>query len=614
MDGEHLSRRVSDAADRHLPTCAECSAFEANAWRLRESVRFGVAAAVPDLVDPIMAAVRKESQRSRPELRPVKAPLERRRRSVAPVLAAALAGAIIGSVVTGGFLAPRPSPLAGADVARGVTAAAGNVQNFSASFVVAEYDFRPEIPVREFTVDVAFSAPERLRLDVGDHSVYPSGSWTPNDLSLVVNGSRSSSEGVTTGAAVKDRAPFSSSTPLPTDLVVPVSTLGQVDGLRALGRDRVEGRPAVRVDLSFARAAPLFPWLELGGEWRPFFPQDRVVLELDARTYLPLRYSVFPSADPLRRGWERAHGLPDESPSQPVLTVSLESFDRGRPPGGTFKVADVPGAASSEGAKALTSLLDAQEEADFHLVVPPDRAELGFYRAALMHGGDAGSVLLTFADGLTYLKVQESATWGGTEPFGDVAPTAEQVALPNDGVALFEPSTPTLGRRLSIHADTLDLYLETNLPRRELLRIAAALPVRGLPLGRAVETTERVSLSAAQAELPFGALLPAELPAGYELGSAQLERIGASPSALTVYFQQRSSSLAGQTLRIHEEEASALPPASSARQSIVEVRGNRGRYTPDRHELEWIQDGVYVAIDGPELELPDLLAIADTLR
>src|SRR5436853_7784946 len=102
MDGEHLSHRVSDAVDRHLPGCVECSAFEDSAWRLRESVRFGIAAAVPDLVEPIMAAVRVEASTMRPSkgvdvaehpagLERVPEPERRRyrRRRLAPVIAAA---------------------------------------------------------------------------------------------------------------------------------------------------------------------------------------------------------------------------------------------------------------------------------------------------------------------------------------------------------------------------------------------------------------------------------------------------------------------------------------------------------------------------------------------
>jgi hypothetical protein len=36
--------------------------------------------------------------------------------------------------------------------------------------------------------------------------------------------------------------------------------------------------------MRFDRAAPLFPFLR-GGTWRPFFPEDRVVLWLDATSW-----------------------------------------------------------------------------------------------------------------------------------------------------------------------------------------------------------------------------------------------------------------------------------------------------------------------------------------
>ena len=54
LDGERLARRRRDELERHLEGCAECRAFERGAWRLRERVRFEVAPAVPDLVEPIM--------------------------------------------------------------------------------------------------------------------------------------------------------------------------------------------------------------------------------------------------------------------------------------------------------------------------------------------------------------------------------------------------------------------------------------------------------------------------------------------------------------------------------------------------------------------------------
>src|SRR3954468_10442378 len=130
MDGGHLSHRVSDAVDRHLPGCAECSTFERDAWSLRERMRFGVAETVPDLVEPIMTAVRAEAaaggvstmERPREVDPPRRTPPRRwdRGRSLAPLVAAAVVGSIVGSVVAGGLLSSRPTPLAAAGVVRGV--------------------------------------------------------------------------------------------------------------------------------------------------------------------------------------------------------------------------------------------------------------------------------------------------------------------------------------------------------------------------------------------------------------------------------------------------------------------------------------------------------------
>jgi hypothetical protein len=38
------------------------------------------------------------------------------------------------------------------------------------------------------------------------------------------------------------------------------------------------------------------------------------------------------------------------------------------------------------------------------------------------------------------------------------------------------------------------------------------------------------------------------------------------------------------------------------------------RYDPTLHRLQWIRDGVYYAIDSPGMELPDLAALARSLR
>src|SRR5439155_23712510 len=85
MDGEALPNRVIVPLDRHVKTCPSCAAFAEGAQRLRAAARFRVAAAVPDLVDPIMAAVATERRAglARPgpirALRPVHGPGKTRR-------------------------------------------------------------------------------------------------------------------------------------------------------------------------------------------------------------------------------------------------------------------------------------------------------------------------------------------------------------------------------------------------------------------------------------------------------------------------------------------------------------------------------------------------------
>src|SRR5205085_4065891 len=107
--------------------------------------------------------------------------------------------------------------------------------------------------------------------------------------------------------------------------------------------------------------------------------------------------------------------------------------------------------------------------------------------------------------------VQESATWEGPTPYGGVEAESQQIALPRGGVALYAPATPVLGRRISLHAAGLDVYLETNLPRRELVHVAGSLPLRGLPLPtswNARGAPQRLPLDRIADAVAFEPLLP----------------------------------------------------------------------------------------------------------
>jgi outer membrane lipoprotein-sorting protein len=640
MDGERLSPRLTVAVERHVAGCSACAAFEAGAWKLREAARFEVAPAVPDLVDSIMASVEAERQerapvrlRLLPGGRP-RRPLVPGRIRLAPVAAALAVGLVAGSLAVGGpWQRPEGLSVDAAEVTRGVAAAATTLSAYQARFAVTEYHFAPDVPVREFSMNVWFQAPERFRLDVVDHTQYPSRDVTPTDLELIVNGSSWYSVGPSAcpidvcpprQTVVENRVPFSSTTPAPTDLILPVTSLADADQLTVVGRGSLLGRPAIEVRLPFDRAGPLFPFLSLGGSWRPFFGSDQVDLWLDARSWLPLSYAVYPAQGRERDEWALRFGLPSESPSQPIFQVVALSVDREPPPAGTFRIPQTDGG-TDVGAKPV-SISRASKEAGFQPIVPNDVDGLGLYQVVLPPTStstrEPGQTLITYSKGLAWLKLGETRGWTSNTLYGPVGLQAQEVSLANGSVAYYEPATADHGRRLSIHAAGTDLYVETNLSRDKLLHVAGSLPVTGIPIPAAwaVRTspegvTERVTLAQAAAETPFTIMLPASeaLPAGYTVASAEIVRLQ-QDTALNVYFQQQDTDLGTGPIRLHEEVAETLPPASSAAQSEVELRGLIGRWTPDRNQLEWVEQGVYLSIDAGGLSLTDLLTVAASLE
>ncbi|HEV8622365.1 MAG TPA: zf-HC2 domain-containing protein [Actinomycetota bacterium] len=640
MDGERLSPRLTAAVERHVAGCVACAAFEAGAWKLREAARFEVAPAVPDLVDSIMASVQRERQERAPtrlRLLPggrARRPLLPDRIRLAPVAAALAVGLVVGSLAVGGpWQRPEGLSVDAAEVTRGVAAAATTLSSYQARFAVTEYHFAPDVPVREFSMNVWFQAPERFRLDVVDHTQYPSKDVTPTDLELIVNGSSWYSVGPSAcpidvcpprQTVVENRVPFSSTTPAPTDLILPVTSLADANQLEVVGRGSLLGRPAIEVRLPFDLAEPLFPFLSLGGSWRPFFGSDQVDLWLDATSWLPLSYAVYPARGRERDEWALRFGLPSESPRQPIFQVVALSVDRQPPGAGTFRIPQTSGG-TDQGAKPV-SIFQASEETGFRPIEPEDVDGLSMYQVVLPPAstskGEPSQTLITYSKGLAWLKLGETRDWTSNTLYGPVSLQAQEVSLANGSVAYYEPATADHGRRLSIHAVGTDLYVETNLSRDMLLHVAGSLRVTGIPIPAAwaVRTspegvTERVTLAQAAAETPFTIMLPASeaLPAGYSVASAEIVRLH-QDTALNVYFQQQDTDLGTGPIRLHEEVATKLPPASSAAQSEVEVRGVIGRWTPDRNQLEWVEQGVYLSLDAGGLSLADLLAVAASLE
>jgi hypothetical protein len=623
MDGEYLTAAEIDSAQAHAAGCRVCSSFQERSGRVRTAVRIRPAEPIPDLTGPIMAAVVRERTRS-PWGRHAGAPRRARaRRSVRParLLAAALAGMLVGSVVVGGPWQRTADPMAAAAVARTIRDVASSIEAFRGSYRIDERGLSADVPQRHLEMEVAFLAPQRFRLDVHDLTTYPSTAWTPTNLTYVEDMPATYREGPTgcpgdlapgvcppTRATVTRVSEFSAASPLPADLIVPIATFASARGVRVAGEERMLGRTTLRVELSFARAAPLFPFLRLGGTWRPFFAGDRVTLWLDTSSWYPVRYEVAPSADPARRAWEMRFGLAPEPQDVPVLVVTAEEVGQS-PPASLFAI---PGLARPND----VPLADAPERLGYTPATLTEPGRLGLVSLVAQPASPPGAPrsVIVYADGLDYLRLAENPDWHGSRPFGSVDAGAEEVVLPRGGVGFYEPAGDGQGRRLAIHSADTDLYLETNLARAELFSLASSIPVRGEELPSAWRsrtsgalTIERIAPRVALSMLGVG--LPPELPDGYVTASAQRESKRSRVVGLTLTFRQRDTDAAGPPLTLHVEPHAGLPAASSAAQSTVTVGSVTGRWTPSRSLLEWSDRDSYRSLSG-EIDLRALVSIA----
>ena len=637
LDGERAPERVGLAVDEHAASCPRCRSFEAGAVRLRASVRVRAAEPVPDLVGSIMARVASEAS-VRPRERVLVPAAGRRRpgrsRRLTPVIAAAVAGLMAGSVVVGGpWQRPTTRPIAAAAVVLGVQATAPSLDAFAATFAVTEHGLSPDVPERRLRMDVAFLAPQRFRLDVTDQTTYPSTRWTPTDLTFVADGTSTYRSGATgcpanlpdggcppTRTTVTTRSAYSLRAPAPADLVLPLTTFSSADGIEVVGTDRVAERDAIRVRLTFARARALFPFLQLGGTWRPFFDDDRVDLWLDAAGWFPLRYTVVPSTDPSRAPWELRFGLPHEPTDRPIFDVRLTSIEREAPDASTF---DVPG-----WSRAPSVPLASFPRRVGYLPVTP--AEPGALRlsGAVVPPGDEDDVprsVLLYTDGMSYVRIGERPDWTGRSLFGPdrrgrttggpgrwrASRTTSPPATGSDAAWRSTPRRPT-----SSSSPTSPVPNSSPWPRRSP-SAAGRSPTRG---GRSRARASRSNGSRPTRpwrarRSPSTCRRPCRRATCWRARWSRRTPTTAERAvvAVTFVFRQRESDDAGGPIVLHIQVGEALPPASSARQSLLDLDGAEARWTPERSLLEWIDGGAYLSLEG-DLTLTAMLDLASQVR
>jgi hypothetical protein len=655
MRCETAQRALSESMDErfvlparveaHAATCSTCARFASAAWRVRTAVRFEVAPSVPDLAPAIMAAVREETTRERlPSRPPLKGSWLARHRAA---LAAATAGFVVGAFLTAGGLFPASrenSEALAMDIPRRLVAAAEGLEGYRATFDIAELHWTRAVPRRSFVASIAFRAPESFRVDVTDTTAYPSPGWPRNDLELRSNGQA----WVATGPnacprqelpacpgsgpirrVVSGRAPFDASTAMPTDVIVPMTVLAASERVKVLGPDTVNGHPAIAVQLAYQDATPLFKYLRFLGSWRPFFPQDRVIVWLDRATWFPLKYAVFPAPGPERRLWSAQSGLPREAPGRSVFTASVRSLKTTPPPARLFGIDSSGGPDSRQGFVDLTPA-GLSSGPDARVLPRGLTASLGLrlWRYGRFERTDArpfDESVVAYADGLAWVTVARVTRWNQSRLFG-VGSFAQPVELPMArGVAYYEPAGETQPRRLAVHTARGELLISTNLPRRTLLGVTESLPV-GLPAphgwlvrrwaGGVVE--DGLTPKEAEARAGFAVLQPSWLPSGYGATVAEVARptdsveAGPSPS-ITLVFRRAAAELDGMGLVLYQSPNQVVPPPSGPEQAVT-VQGVVGRWTPEQHLLEWTKDGTYVSLQAPASDLTTLLRVANSLR
>ena len=556
-DGEHDPALFS-LVEAHVATCPECRAELEKMSSARQALRLQTASTPPDLAPSI---IRKLGA----------VPVRRLRTPWRERLTAAAVAAAISALLIAGTSLPwdDSSDLAGAaEVSLEIRRAARELGSYSASYSLTETGWHEQVPVRTFSATVDFKAPERLRVRISDTTSYPSLAWPRNDVELAASPRRwwirepsSCPPEALPGCAVRgfetralsSRAPFDGDTLPPTDIVVPLESLASSGGFRVAGAETLEARDVYRLELDHLAAEPLIAALQPGGSWARFAPDDPATIWIDRETWFPVAIEV-ESVSSKARFEARLTQLRD-APRLGVVPKRAMVSNRGDFRDGAIEAAWAP---------SYTAGLEP-------------------YRS----GRGTGTALVSYASGLTWLKVARDAAPRSAAAISEEVPVGE-------GTGYYLPADARGSRRLDLFTDGTRYRIEGNVARDELLRVAASMGVTG------DELPGRDSVAPAS----FGPLR--WLPRGYRPASIVKARGG----SVTVYFRHPEIERAAYGVRVtHSPSRRTLTP-SSEEFTLVEVDGRPARWSSERGELEWIDEG-YRAVAAPGLGLGTAVRIAE---
>jgi hypothetical protein len=608
LDGELPEGADVHAVDEHADACAECSRFERQADRVRAALRFEAVGAVPDLAPAVLADLEPRQSPGDPAGgdggHPRRSITRQRRPMVVAAALAAIAGLAAGVAFVG--LGAEPRSPAAADLPDRVLAAQAGIESLDARFQLVDADATGDRWERRLEGRLVYEAPESLALTLGDP-------WAAeSDRRLVVNGERWWQSTVRacspspdwTGCpdaarrwvrSVRGREPFSESSPVPLELINPVDGFTPAASkLAGLGSRTIAGRRAVGVAVTAAQMGPLLDGLSTDAHLRAVHPGDPVELWLDDEHLVPLEVTVRAAGDPDRVRWASGRGATDQA-GDTVLRFTVTSVAINGP------IAD------DAFATPARIVPDEALDAGFRPrggPAGPVPADLpgGFrsYRSGTIsgHGGPRIAVD-SWTDGRAWLAVRSTREWPGGRLFGGLGTSVRTIDLGDAGVAYVSDD----GRKVALHGDGLDVVVSGSVAPHELRAVAASLGVTGLRVPGSWDESATATLAEAEEVVP-GLLVTPELD-------------GFGPPAVRIADGMVIQDYAGagdRAFTLVQSGMRALTPPANGDVVGIEVRGTAGRYSAERGQLEWVEDGTTHGLSSHTLTLTELLALTQSLE
>ena len=591
FDGELMAAEMDDI-EQLLLSSEQARNYVDRLGQLRQHLRYEADEPTPDLIRRVLAAIEEPGPRP---------PVRRLR------VAAAFVAGLIAGVAFIGFSIREPTPVAAAEIPDRVLAAQGQVTSLTAQLTIVERGWHPDVAERVFGGQIEYRAPESLWVEIRDDTVYPSNAWVPNHTTFVVDGNVAWSRSVAgcpTEAlpgctppeprllVTTDREPFPDAFPAPLDLIVPVASFSRAGEPGSLGFKEIDGRRAVGVVVTAAQVAPLIEGLISAGNWREVHPTDRVELWLDQGALVPLAFSVFPAATSDRRLWAIRRGYVDQA-DVPVLEVTWTEVVLGdaispelpRPPDQT----QTASAGFRDGSPTELESLTPEELPD----------GMTIHRTGTIATGSGPSVsVASWSDGRAWLKIRWTSDWQATRLFGELGALVREVPV-GSGVAYLSER----GDRIGLHGNNVDLVLLGSLPTETLLEIATSLGVTGRVVPSTWAEAATSTLTDARAAVA-GLVLPVDLE-GFGAPAIRVE-----PDVVIFAYAGPGS----RAFLLTEAIDDGLSPPLEANVRGVTVRGNSGRYSPDRGLLEWVESDLVISLTSSSMSLEELVAIAESLR